>query len=43
VAIIVSTGGGEIPVAVEAIRRGAENFLTKPANLADLDIFLRKS
>lgn len=43
VAIIVITGGGDIPVAVEAIRRGADNFLTKPVNLADLDIFLRKS
>ena len=29
IAIIVITGGGDIPVAVEAMRRGADNFLTK--------------
>ena len=43
VAIIVVTGGGDIPVAVEAMRRGADNFLTKPVNISDLDIFLQKS
>lgn len=42
-AIIVITGYGDIPVAVEAMRRGADNFLTKPVNLVDLDVFLRKS
>jgi DNA-binding NtrC family response regulator len=41
--IIVITGFGDIPVAVEAMRRGADNFLTKPVNMQDLDIFLRKS
>jgi DNA-binding NtrC family response regulator len=41
--IIIVTGFGDIPVAVEAMRRGADNFLTKPVNMTDLDIFLRKS
>jgi DNA-binding NtrC family response regulator len=43
IAIIVITGAGDIPVAVEAMRRGADNFLTKPANMSDLEISLRKS
>ena len=42
-AIIVITGFGNIPVAVEAMRRGADNFLTKPVNMSELVIFLRKS
>ncbi|MEW6569890.1 MAG: sigma-54 dependent transcriptional regulator [Nitrospirota bacterium] len=42
-AIVIITGYGDIPVAVEAMRRGADNFLTKPVNMADLDIFLKKS
>ncbi len=41
--IIIITGFGDIPIAVEAMRRGADNFLTKPVNMADLDVFLRKS
>lgn len=41
--IIVITGYGDIPIAVDAMRRGADNFLTKPVNMQDLDIFLRKS
>ncbi|MBE0425792.1 MAG: sigma-54-dependent Fis family transcriptional regulator [Nitrospirae bacterium] len=43
IAIIVITGIGDVPIAVEAMRRGADNFLTKPVNMTDLDIFLRKS
>lgn len=43
VALVIITGYGDIPVAVEAMRRGADNFLTKPVNMADLDVFLRKS
>ncbi len=43
VAIIVITGAGDIPLAVEAMRRGADNFLTKPVNMADLEVFLGKS
>jgi DNA-binding NtrC family response regulator len=42
-AVIVITGAGDIPMAVEAMRRGADNFLTKPINMPDLDVFLRKS
>jgi DNA-binding NtrC family response regulator len=42
-AIIVITGVGDIPLAVEAMRRGADNFLTKPISLDDLHIFLKKS
>ena len=42
-AIVVITGSADIPLAVEAMRLGADNFLTKPVSLADLDIFLRKS
>ena len=42
-AIIVITGVGDIPVAVEAMRRGADHFLTKPVNLAELEVFLNRS
>jgi DNA-binding NtrC family response regulator len=42
-AIIVITGAGDIPLAVEAMRKGADNFLTKPVSLDDLHVFLRKS
>ena len=34
--IIVITGYGSIPIAVEAMRQGASNFLTKPYSAADL-------
>ena len=34
--IIVITGYGSIPVAVETMRQGAYNFLTKPYSAADL-------
>lgn len=43
VPVIVTTAYGDIPVAVEAMRRGADNFLTKPVNMEDLEVFLRKS
>jgi DNA-binding NtrC family response regulator len=43
VALIVITGTGDVPVAVEAMRRGADHFLTKPVSLPDLEVFLRKS
>ena len=42
-AIVVITGEGEVRLAVEAMRRGADNFLTKPVELSELDVFLRKS
>lgn len=43
IAIVVITGAGDIPVAVEAMRRGADNFMTKPVNMEELEVFLRKS
>ncbi|MBI5103157.1 MAG: sigma-54-dependent Fis family transcriptional regulator [Nitrospirae bacterium] len=42
-AIIVITAGGDVPTAVEAMRRGADNFLIKPVSLSNLEIILRKS
>ncbi len=41
--IIVITGAGDIPIAVEAMRRGADNLLTKPVDMASLEVFLRKT
>lgn len=41
--IIVITGAGDIPLAVEAMQRGADNFLTKPVDNAALAAFLRKT
>ena len=43
VAIVLITGHGDIPLAVEAMRRGVDHFLTKPVNMAELDVFLKKS
>jgi DNA-binding NtrC family response regulator len=40
--IIVITGLGDIPTAVEAMRRGADHFLPKPVDLPELDVFLQK-
>ena len=42
-AIVVVTGTGDIPSAVEAMRQGADNFLTKPVSMPDLDALLQKS
>ncbi len=42
-AIVVITGHGDVPLAVEAMRRGADHFLVKPVDLSELEIFLRKS
>ncbi|MCO5062159.1 MAG: sigma-54 dependent transcriptional regulator [Kiritimatiellae bacterium] len=41
-AIVVVTGHGDIPVAVEAMRRGADNFLAKPVDMEALKLFLGK-
>ena len=41
--IIVITGSGDVPLAVEAMRRGADNFLTKPVDNASLALFLRRT
>ncbi|MFC1584337.1 sigma-54-dependent transcriptional regulator [Fibrobacterota bacterium] len=43
IALIVITGRGDIPSAVEAMRRGADNYLTKPVNLEEVNVFLQKS
>lgn len=42
VAVVVITGEGDVPVAVEAMRRGADHFVTKPVSLPDLEVFLHK-
>jgi DNA-binding NtrC family response regulator len=41
--IIVITGEADIPLAVEAMQRGADNFLTKPVDNAALDMLMRKT
>lgn len=41
-AIVLMTAEGSVNMAVEAMRRGVDNFLTKPVNLNDLDVFLTK-
>lgn len=41
--IIIITGSGDIPLAVEAMQRGADNFLTKPVDNATLSAFLSKT
>lgn len=42
-AIVVVTGEGDIPLAVEAMQKGADNFLIKPVKLRELSVFLEKS
>jgi len=41
--MIVLTGYGSIDLAVEAIKVGAEQFLTKPAELATLHVIIQRS
>ena len=41
--IIVITGEGDVPLAVEAMQLGADNFLTKPIDNAALAVFMRKT
>jgi len=41
--VIVISGQGDIPTAVEAMRLGADNFLVKPVDMDGLHVFLRKS
>ncbi len=43
VPIIVITGAGNIQLAVQAMQRGADNFLTKPVDNAALGEYLRKT
>lgn len=42
-AIVVITGNGDVQSAVHAMKNGADNFLTKPVDMQDLDVFLQKS
>lgn len=42
-AIIVITAFGDIPLAVEAMRKGADHFLTKPVSMPELELILHKS
>lgn len=41
--VIMLTGGGTIENAVESIKKGAYDFLTKPAKLEDLDRLIRRA
>jgi DNA-binding NtrC family response regulator len=41
--IIVITGEGDIPLAVKAMQQGADNFMTKPVDIAALEIFMHKT
>ena len=39
---IMMTAYGEVEVAVEAMKRGAFDFLTKPVNLEKLDLLIKR-
>jgi DNA-binding NtrC family response regulator len=41
--VILLTGHGSIELAVEAMRKGAENFLTKPVDLEALELVLERA
>jgi DNA-binding NtrC family response regulator len=41
--VLLLTGRGNIPIAVEAIRLGAENFLTKPIDIDHLQIVAERA
>lgn len=41
-AIIITTGNSEISTAVQAMQFGADNYLTKPLTMSDLEISLQK-
>jgi DNA-binding NtrC family response regulator len=43
VPVIVMTGQGTIPMAVQAMRRGADHFLTKPVDLKEVEVYLSKA
>ena len=43
VAIVMITGQADVPLAVEAMKKGADNFLIKPVRLKELAVFLEKS
>jgi DNA-binding NtrC family response regulator len=41
-AVVLITAFGDIPIAVEAMKRGADQFLIKPVDMSELEIFLHK-
>ncbi len=41
--VLILTGHGSIETAIEAIRAGAYDYLTKPCNLAELELILQKA
>lgn len=41
--VVMLTGKGSIETAVEAMKLGAREFLSKPMSLKDLDVLIRKS
>lgn len=41
--VVMLTGQGSIEAAVEAMKLGAREFLSKPMSLKDLDVLIRKS
>ncbi len=41
--VIVTTGFAEVPTAVEAMKLGAYDYLTKPAKLEELEVLIRKA
>src|SRR5579862_2373176 len=43
VTLIVLTGNGTIPLAVEAIKEGAEQFLTKPVQMSAIAVILERA
>lgn len=42
-AVVMLSGRGSIPVAVDAMKRGAADFLTKPVRLAELNVVLQRA
>ncbi len=42
-AVVMITGQVDVPLAVEAMQKGADNFLIKPVRLKELAVFLEKS
>jgi two-component system response regulator HydG len=43
VAVLILTGHGDVPTAVRAMQKGAENFLTKPVDLSHLLIAVSRA
>jgi len=42
-AVIMITAHGNIEIAVEAVKKGAYDFITKPVRLATLDVVVRRA